>query len=62
MGFSILNIFHHDDIYFFSHDYLCLLPYVCIYVFRVVLSLFHHYKDNVIMQNSGVAKQIGGCK
>ena len=32
---------------------LCL--YLCI---LVVFSLLHHYKDDVIMQNSGVAKKL----
>ena len=59
--FYFNRFFHHDGIYFFSHNYICFAP-LCLYLCNlVVLSLLHHWKDDVILPNSGVAKKTGGC-
>ena len=55
--FNFDHFFHHDGIYFFSHNYICFAP-LCLYLCNlVVLSLLHHKKDDVILPNSGVAKK-----
>ena len=60
--FNFDHFFHHDGIYFVSHNYICFAP-LCLYLCNlVVLSLLHHWKDDVILPNSGVAKKkAGGC-
>ena len=55
--FNFDHFFHHDGIYFFSHNYICFAP-LCLYLCNlVVLSLLLHKKDDVILPNSGVAKK-----
>ena len=55
--FNFDHFFHYDGIYFFSHNHICFAP-LCLYLcILVVLSLLHHWKDDVILPNSGVAKK-----
>ena len=55
--FNFDHFFHHDGIYFFSHNYICFAPLCLFLCILVVLSLLHHQKDDVILPNSGAAKK-----
>ena len=40
--FNFGHFFHHDGIYFFSHNYICFAPFCLFLCNLVVLGLLHH--------------------